>query len=387
MLYLIQVSITSSWLMNVTCMVEKSIELLDIPSTGMLGISATPPDNLPNGEQHPIIQKLGKPLYNLNYRRAADENLISPFSLRYVGLDLVPTEKSLYERLSKEMWSCSKEIENNHPWVFERGNMIAQLQQLLSRGEAHSSVVKYLELMRNRQDVVKNAMNRDIASKLIMENFVDEENSENMMVFSERIREIRNIICVSPGRFRHDEVKDSDDTEFKELVKRQQNSLRALNDNLLSRASLKFGLYHSQFPPKFANWMVNWYRDGLLNMMISAQALAQGFDVPGAEVGLIRSSSGNIRQRIQTIGRLIRKKGDKTAVIWILFIKRTGEESIFSELDWESELPEGEDVQSYWELGESQATLERIGGVESLPVYDRALEESEIEQMMFQTWK
>ena len=360
---------------------EKYRTFLDIPSTGMLGISATPPDNLPNGEQHPIIQKLGKPIYNLNYRRAADENLISPFSLRYVGLDLVPTEKSLYERLSKEMWSCSKEIENNHPWVFERGNMIAQLQQLLSRGEAHSSVVKYLELMRNRQDVVKNAMNRDIASKLIMENFVDEENSENMMVFSERIREIRNIICVSPGRFRHDEVKDSDDTEFKELVKRQQNSLRALNDNLLSRASLKFGLYHSQFPPKFANWMVNWYRDGLLNMMISAQALAQGFDVPGAEVGLIRSSSGNIRQRIQTIGRLIRKKGDKTAVIWILFIKRTGEESIFSELDWESELPEGEDVQSYWELGESQATLERIGGVESLPVYDRALEESEIEQI------
>ena len=74
--------------------------------------------------------------------------------------------------------------------------------------------------------------------------------------------------------------------------------------------------------------MVNWYRDSLLNMMISAQALAQGFDVPGAEVGLIRSSSGNVRQRIQTIGRLIRKKGDKNAVIWILFVKRTGEESI-----------------------------------------------------------
>ena len=87
---------------------EKYRTFLDIPSTGMLGISATPPDNLPNGEQHPIIQKLGKPIYNLNYRRAADENLISPFSLRYVGLDLVPTEKYLYERLSKEMWNCSK---------------------------------------------------------------------------------------------------------------------------------------------------------------------------------------------------------------------------------------------------------------------------------------
>jgi len=280
------------------------------------------------------------------------------------------------------MWNCSKEIENNHPWVFEHGNMIAQLQQLLSKGEAHSSVAKYLELMRNRQDVVKNAMNRDTASKLIMEKFIDEENSEkNMMVFSERIREIRNLISVSPGWFRHDEVKDSDDHEFKELVKRQSNSLRELNDNLLSRASLKFGIYHSQFPPKFAKWMVNWYRDGLLNMMISAQALAQGFDVPGAEVGLIRSSSGNVRQRIQTIGRLIRKRDDKTAVIWILFVKRTGEESIFSELDWESELPEGDDVQSYWELSDNQSTLERIGGAESLPVFDRTLNESEIEQI------
>jgi superfamily II DNA or RNA helicase len=359
---------------------EKYRTFLEIPCTSMLGISATPPDELPNGKPHPIIQKMGEPIYNLNYRRAAEEKLISSFSLRYVGLDLVSTEKSLYERLSKEMWNCSKEIENNHPWVFERGNMIAQLQQLLSKGEAHSSVVKYLELMRNRQDVVKNAMNRDIASKLIMEDFVEEEGSENMMIFSERIREIRNLISVSPGWFRHDEVKDSDDYEFKDLVKGQANSLRVLNDNLLSRASLRFGLYHSQFPPKLAKWMVNWYRDGLLNMMISAQALAQGFDVPGAEVGLIRSSSGNVRQRIQTIGRLIRKKGDKSAVIWILFVKRTGEESIFSELDWESELPEGDDVQSYWELSEDQS-LERIGGAESLPVFDRALDQSEIEQI------
>ena len=360
---------------------EKYRTFLEIPCTSMLGISATPPDELPNGKPHPIIQKMGKPIYTLNYRKAADQKLISSFSIRYVGLDLVSTEKSLYERLSKEMWNCSKEIENNHPWVFERGNMIAQLQQLLSKGEAHSSVVKYLELMRNRQDVVKNAMNRDLASKLIMEDFVEEEGSENMMVFSERIREIRNLISVSPGWFRHAEVKDSDDSEFKDLVRGQANSLRVLNDNLLSRASLRFGLYHSQFPSKFAKWMVNWYRDGLLNMMISAQALAQGFDVPGAEVGLIRSSSGNVRQRIQTIGRLIRKKGDKSAVIWILFVKRTGEESIFSELDWESELPKGDDVQSYWELSEDQSRLKKIGGAESLPVFDRVLEQSEIDEI------
>ena len=45
-------------------------------------------------------------------------------------------------------------------------------------------------------------MNRDLASKLIMEDFVEEEGSENMMVFSERIHEIRNLISVSPGWFK-----------------------------------------------------------------------------------------------------------------------------------------------------------------------------------------
>ena len=44
--------------------------------------------------------------------------------------------------------------------------------------------------MRNRQDVVKNAMNRDLASKLIMEDFIEEE-AENDG-FSERIREIKS---------------------------------------------------------------------------------------------------------------------------------------------------------------------------------------------------
>ena len=92
--------------------------------------------------------------------------------------------------------------------------------------------------MRNRQDVVKNAMNRDLASKLIMEDFVEEEGSENMMVFSERIREIKNLISVSPGWFRHVKSKIRM-IPNSELVKGQANSLRVLNDNLLSRASLR----------------------------------------------------------------------------------------------------------------------------------------------------
>ena len=97
--------------------------------------------------------------------------------------------------------------------------------------------------------------------------------------------------------------------------------------------------------------MIDSFRKGRLNVMLSARALAQGFDLPGADHGMIRTSTSNIRQRIQTIGRMIRKKEDgKQAEIWVVYVKDTTDERIFEKFDWEEELPEVEDVQTAWKL-------------------------------------
>ena len=105
-------------------------------------------------------------------------------------------------------------------------------------------------------------------------------------------------------------------------------------------------MYHSKFPNPWGPWMIEWFRNGHLNVMYSARALAQGFDMPGADVGVIRSSTSNVRQRIQTIGRMIRKKeSGRDAEVWIIFVKDTTDERIFLKHDWEDELPEVEDVQ------------------------------------------
>ena len=100
--------------------------------------------------------------------------------------------------------------------------------------------------------------------------------------------------------------------------------------------------------------------------------------MPGADVGVIRTSTSNVRQRIQTIGRMIRKKeSGRVAEVWIIFVKDTTDERIFLKHDWEDELPEVEDVQTYWELEETAdltegfPLLELKGGVELLPQPDR----------------
>ena len=124
--------------------------------------------------------------------------------------------------------------------------------------------------------------------------------------------------------------------------------------------------------------MIDWFRNGRLNVMFSARALAQGFDLPGADHGTVRTSTSNVRQRIQTIGRMIRKKEKgKEAEIWIVYVKDTTDERIFEKHDWEEELPEVEDVQTAWKLNDfgSDVTMARpefVGGVEALPQPNRA---------------
>ena len=174
-----------------------------------------------------------------------------------------------------------------------------------------------------------------------------------MMIFSERIEEIRNLAVVNQGHWRLEDLKRAKEfgnEGFEKAINAQHSGLKKVNDEIMDSASIKVGMYHSQFPGKWGKWMVEWYRLGRLNLMLSAQALAQGFDVPGAEYGLIRSSSGNVRQRIQTIGRLLRKKDETSATIWIIFVKNTSEERIYREFDWINDLPDYEDVETYWEI-------------------------------------
>ena len=127
---------------------------------------------------------------------------------------------------------------------------------------------------------------------------------------------------------------------------------------------------------------------------MNARALSQGFDMPGADVGIIRSSTSNVRQRIQTIGRLIRKKKDESTIsdIWIIYVRDTIDERIFTKHDWQEEFPDIEvinqedEVQTRWEIPEWTSESDTddnfipyyVGGVESLPQPERSLTDEEL---------
>jgi len=53
--------------------------------------------------------------------------------------------------------------------------------------------------------------------------------------------------------------------------------------------------------------------------------LNEGIDVPDAEVGIVVAGSGGGREHVQRVGRLLRPRDGKSALVYELVVQRTAE--------------------------------------------------------------
>lgn len=67
------------------------------------------------------------------------------------------------------------------------------------------------------------------------------------------------------------------------------------------------------------------FRSGELRSLVSAQVLNEGFDVPEAEVAIIVGGTRGEREHVQRVGRLLRPRPGKRAVVYELVITGTHE--------------------------------------------------------------
>ncbi|HEX3771359.1 MAG TPA: DEAD/DEAH box helicase family protein [Polyangiaceae bacterium] len=64
---------------------------------------------------------------------------------------------------------------------------------------------------------------------------------------------------------------------------------------------------------------------GTFHAVATSKVLNEGVDVPDANVAVILSGSGSVREHVQRLGRILRKKGDKRAVLYELVTEATSE--------------------------------------------------------------
>jgi superfamily II DNA or RNA helicase len=68
------------------------------------------------------------------------------------------------------------------------------------------------------------------------------------------------------------------------------------------------------------------FQTGEHSVVVTSRVLNEGVDVPAANVGIVLSGTGTVREHVQRLGRLLRKHGDKQALLYEVVTRGTAEE-------------------------------------------------------------
>ncbi|MBU4372689.1 MAG: DEAD/DEAH box helicase [Proteobacteria bacterium] len=274
-----------------------------------LGLSATPErdsesEGLPSDEayeQGVVGRALGPIIYDFTIKQSLAAGLLTPFEVWHIGLSLSPPEANEHARLSREITELRKSLQRRHRQSSSKQGFLAWCQTQAKRGgPAGGDAKHFISLANRRKRLLYRAKARfDITLGVLSESVTDPEG--RAIVFHESIEEIESLFLLADER------------------------------------GLPAVLEHSKLPDSLRAENIDAFRRGIARIIISAKSLVEGFNVPSADLGIIAASSGSVRQRIQSLGRMLRKKkGDREARILVLYIRDTEDEAIYEKADWET---------------------------------------------------
>lgn len=289
-----------------------------------LGLSATPEaysedDGKSADEryaQSPVGKCLGPIIYEFSLKDSLDAGLLTSFDIYHVGLKLGPNENSSYQSISKEIAELKKKLEREWRRSKSKQDLIAWCQSVASRNKPLAeSASRFIGLSNERKRLLFRASSR-FEFVLLLLSAAMRGSARRAIVFHEEIKAVNRLFCSAIEKH------------------------------------IPAVLEHSELPKKVREENIELFRKGAARAIISAKSLIEGFNVPSADVGIIAASTASVRQRIQSLGRMLRKKaGTEKAIIVVLYIEETRDEEIYGKADWE--LIVGAESNHYCELPEN----------------------------------
>ena len=84
----------------------------------------------------------------------------------------------------------------------------------------------------------------------------------------------------------------------------------------------------NQTKPKERKSILEKFHSGEYSAVVTCQVLNEGVDVPAANVGIVLSGTGSTTENVQRLGRILRKYGEKQAVLYEVITRGTAEEFV-----------------------------------------------------------
>ncbi|HBA50306.1 MAG TPA: helicase [Lachnospiraceae bacterium] len=258
-----------------------------------LGLTAT----LPSGEAGQYLTGvLGRRIYSYGMAEASSRQTVCPFEIYHIALSFQWGERAEYEEMSERMLYLYRQLLQAYP-VLEKINQ-KERYELLGRiaggrnRKLAEAASQYRSLSYRRKSLVCQAQARTACAVSLIERL---ETEEKILVFGERIAQAEELYSL-----------------------------------LRERYPGRVGRYHSRMGQQANKNVLERFRDGELRILIACKAVDEGLDVPDASVGIILSGTSTQRQRVQRLGRILRKKeGDRGASLYYLHVTETSEDICF----------------------------------------------------------
>jgi len=318
-----------------------------------LGLSATPEREdedeagAEQGYNNSLLgRELGPLIYELTLAQALEMGIVPPYTIKHYGLELTDSERAEYEKLSRSISDCRNELQNfAGPRAQSGASFFSWVQKTVRHqaGDLATLAGRFLQETSRRKALLYGAEARYKAlERILKEQF--ETNADSMaLLFHESIESVNDLY------------------------------LR------LYLAGFPVVLEHSQLPQELRNLSLELFRKGIAKVMVSAKSLIEGFNVPAVDTGIVVASTTSVRQRIQSLGRVLRRfrtasGEEKSPVVHIFYVRDTVDELIYEREDWSTLT--GADRNVYYHLNLNGELVEQSGPPRKCLPRDEEIDES-----------
>ena len=257
-----------------------------------LGLSATP--ETINFEER-IVPALGPEIFKYGFADALNAKVINNFAIFNIKLNFSRIEYEEYLDISNQITIAIARLRQRCSYLFKQKNtkiFFALLEQLAMSSiepDLADLAKTFLVISCRRKEVVYRAESRISCVISLLEKISD---TFKVLIFNERIDITNN-----------------------------------LYEKLLVLYPNQVGCYHSEMDTDDKRNVLIKYQSSKIRILVACKALDEGLNVPETDVGIIVSSTNSSRQRIQRLGRILRRsKSNNVSRLFYLYVGSSNED-------------------------------------------------------------
>jgi superfamily II DNA or RNA helicase len=265
------------------------------------------------------VQGLGQIIYSYSFADAVRDGLVPEFDLVNTSVQLTSGERENYDELSEKIGdqiAFVKQLFAAELRDVRSEQFFRKLQAMLKRadGTNEPSIARLLGLIFKRAAISYTAKRKmQLAEELALT--LLNEGHKKLIVFFERIRSAEEL-----------------EEEFDAGTALDVETATSLKDSVLAAGNKWCHVLHSGLAREERRTLLDEFRQTKVAALLACRVLDEGLDVPGIDAALLVASTQSRRQRIQRIGRSLRKgTGKKRPLVITLHVPETTDANVTSD--------------------------------------------------------